>query len=299
MTTLNEDGIYILYGNIYPVKGYFISALYDLQFNKIELIPNDICKILENGFKLKEYDNYDITLSIDELKEYLEYLLSINLIFHTYQPELFPRISTVFTSPATITNAVIEIDHQSITIVKLDMVISQLRKMGCTVLLIKILNEISSDEQIKLNNIILQNEIEDLTIIMPDSKINNAIVNNLPNIYPIRIIIHEAKAFSIQEEKHRKIIFTDKSLRNNHCSVITNPKLFTINMDFFIESYNYNICLHRKMCIDIFGNIKNCLMLDKIFGNIMKDTLINIAKNNKFQYLWHIKKDDIDVCKYC
>jgi hypothetical protein len=122
---LLEEGFYILYGNVYPVKGYCRCALYDLQFNKIEIIPNDIYVLLINGFSLRNYSLYQITFSIEDVENYINYLIIKDFVFHTYYPDLFPRIYPLYQKPSLITNVILEIDNKSLIINMLEDIFEQ------------------------------------------------------------------------------------------------------------------------------------------------------------------------------
>lgn len=60
-----------------------------------------------------------------------------------------------------------------------------------------------------------------------------------------------------------------------------------------------NSCLNGKVCIDKYGNIKNCYHEEKIFGNIKVNTLKEVIEKTDFCKKWNINKDCIDVCKDC
>jgi len=77
------------------------------------------------------------------------------------------------------------------------------------------------------------------------------------------------------------------------------PHYFTINMNVFFESRNFNSCLNRKLCIDAEGNIKNCPAMQQSFGNIKDTTLKEVIEKPGFKDLWFIHKEQIDVCKDC
>jgi SPASM domain peptide maturase of grasp-with-spasm system len=53
------------------------------------------------------------------------------------------------------------------------------------------------------------------------------------------------------------------------------------------------------MSISANGDIKNCPSLQKVFGNLLKDSILTIVKKKEFQKLWHINKDKINICKVC
>jgi radical SAM protein with 4Fe4S-binding SPASM domain len=114
-----------------------------------------------------------------------------------------------------------------------------------------------------------------------------------------RIVVHESGVNEIEEKFHCKLIYISKSLKNNYCDTVINPKLFTINIDFFTEAQKHNTCLNRKVCIDIKGCIKNYLLSDKIYGNIRTDKISDVVNSPIFQYIWYINKDKISVCKDC
>lgn len=66
-----------------------------------------------------------------------------------------------------------------------------------------------------------------------------------------------------------------------------------------MESLSFDTCLNNKISVDCRGEIKNCPSITKSFGNIRKNRLKDVAEMKEFQEIWHIKKDDIDVCKDC
>ena len=74
---------------------------------------------------------------------------------------------------------------------------------------------------------------------------------------------------------------------------------FNFSAKFFHESLYYNTCLNRKLCIDKDGYIKNCPYMEQHYGHISNTKIEDVVKLPEFQKWWHIKKDDIDVCKDC
>src|SRR5690606_3566602 len=72
-----------------------------------------------------------------------------------------------------------------------------------------------------------------------------------------------------------------------------------INIKNYTEAIHYNSCLNRKVSLDIYGNIKNCPSQRESFGNIKNTSIRDAIKNQKFQSLWKVKKDDIKICQVC
>lgn len=70
-------------------------------------------------------------------------------------------------------------------------------------------------------------------------------------------------------------------------------------MSLYNESLKYNNCLHKKLSIDQFGNIKNCPSCEKVFGNIYSSKLAEVVHLSEFKELWNIDKSKIQECTQC
>jgi SPASM domain peptide maturase of grasp-with-spasm system len=116
----------------------------------------------------------------------------------------------------------------------------------------------------------------------------------------LKIILHSApKDEVVIISSSIQVIYTvQKNSSSDHCGFIS-PAYFVVDMDTFTEGVNHNSCLNRKISIDINGNIKNCPSLNTNFGEIMNTKLIDVIKNQEFNKLWAITKDQINVCKDC
>ena len=100
----------------------------------------------------------------------------------------------------------------------------------------------------------------------------------------------------IQAEGMQKIIRTVR--RVEYCCDINSSALCYSNLHF-TESQHHNTCLNRKLCIDKDGYIKNCPYMNHHFGHISNTNIEEVVQLPEFQQWWHIKKDEIDVCKDC
>lgn len=74
---------------------------------------------------------------------------------------------------------------------------------------------------------------------------------------------------------------------------------FEVNIPLFTEAQKFNTCLNRKISIDENGDIKNCPVLQKSYGNIKTVSLQSAIAQKEFKELWEVNKDQIDVCKDC
>ena len=68
--------------------------------------------------------------------------------------------------------------------------------------------------------------------------------------------------------------------------------------NFFYSKY-FNPCLGHQMAIDTRGEIKACLWLDEIIGNIHSDNLKDLIISGKFDKYWEISMEKIETCKDC
>lgn len=75
--------------------------------------------------------------------------------------------------------------------------------------------------------------------------------------------------------------------------------LFNVNVEHFTESQCHNTCLNRKLSVDQDGYIKNCPYMKHHYGHISNTNIEEVVNLPEFQKWWHIKKDEIDVCKDC
>ena len=57
--------------------------------------------------------------------------------------------------------------------------------------------------------------------------------------------------------------------------------------------------LHKKISIDVDGNIRNCPSMPQSFGNIKDTTLEEALEHPDFKKYWNLTKDHIEVCKDC
>lgn len=72
-----------------------------------------------------------------------------------------------------------------------------------------------------------------------------------------------------------------------------------INYNFYCEAKLYNTCLNKKISIDGNGSVKNCLYLDKSFGNYKTNSMLQIAANHEFTQIWNLNRDSITKCHNC
>jgi radical SAM protein with 4Fe4S-binding SPASM domain len=67
----------------------------------------------------------------------------------------------------------------------------------------------------------------------------------------------------------------------------------------FFYSKHFNPCLGHQVAIDTNGEIKACLWLDDIIGNIHGDNPKDLIIAGKFDKYWEIAMEKIETCKDC
>ena len=68
--------------------------------------------------------------------------------------------------------------------------------------------------------------------------------------------------------------------------------------NFFYSKF-YNPCLGHQVAIDINGDIKCCLWINEVLGNIAKEDLQTLIIKGDFDKFWETSKIEIEVCKDC
>ncbi len=294
-----------LYANCIPVKGAKRSVVCDLQLQKMFLIPNDLCEILNNQINKnvvsikKKYNNkYNIIID-----EYFEYLVSMKLGFFTQSPDLYPELSTKWHYPLKISNAIIDINLNKKN--NLYKILLQLEDLNCKHLQIRFFSKININYIIEIMDFFKDNNsiIQDIHLVFEFSNIPMKTYERQIFKYPR---LSSLSIFNSPSNKHIDvrhnlgyIIYTKQKIIDDKSCGIINQTNFIINIKNYTESLQFNSCLNRKISIDINGDIKNCPSMQQSFGNIKDTTLEEALSHEDFKKYWNITKDQIEVCKDC
>lgn len=295
-----------LFSHNISVKGKEKSAIYNLQRSGVKYIPNSLHEILQ---KMENQSIQEIREEIaDEEKEifdsYVDFLLISDFGFVTNNPEEYPKMPMQWKSPNKINVTVIEYDCTTAKY-NLEDVFQQLDNLLCPHLemRLKIRNFSDLEEISKLTEGLvfrsiglfieyeasLKNKID--TLFHNNEKLEYIIIYNSPEIYyseqfPERINY-------IQEDIYEHL--THQRFPQNN---------YIVSVKYFTEAQQFHTYYNKRICIDWNGNIKNCLLHTKKFGNINEVELQDVISNPEFTELWFIHPDKVidykdDEMRYC
>jgi SPASM domain peptide maturase of grasp-with-spasm system len=291
----------MIYINLIPssliTKGKYKSCLIDVEKSIYCIIPNSLADIFleQKQFILNDvlngYDN-------DNKEIFLEYILFLEenqFIIKSDKIINFKFYDTViYSSPYKIETLILDaIDFQDIIIKIQQLVILP------EFLQVRIFEKLKFEELEIVFSLFKDKNFRNIEILINHLKTTDIQYINLFNKYKIfsRFIIFNYESNIILLDK--KIIAFSKNLINEkQCGIITD-KHFMPNLRTYLSAKSCNSCLHKKISIDVNGNIKNCPSMPQSFGNIKDTTLEEALNHPDFKKYWNITKDMIEVCKDC
>jgi SPASM domain peptide maturase of grasp-with-spasm system len=293
-----------LFSTCIIVEGYSASLIYDLDRMDKYDVPKHVGELL---LLAKQKTLIEISREYGETEEFITdfftQFVNAELGFFTATPKRFPDISFDYASPYTITNAIIEVDKGYSFDEKA--VFEQLNALGCRA--IQLVYHCTMD--LAAPSIFLEciqdSRINQVEFLIPYSENFDAsfcymLADSEPRIS--RFLIYAApedNVIATENARHnRLLIFRQKDIREDFSEIIS-PDRFTINIEIFTEAQTFNTGLHRKVCIDKNGNIRNYPNHKKIFGNTGVTTIRSLIKSPEFQLNHHITNDMIEICKIC
>ena len=292
------------------VKGHARSALYDLQRNSFEYIPNILFDLLEDCKNLSQAD-LQVKYLADEwqgISKFLDYLVENEYGFWTNTPEEFPDLSMQWDHPGKLTNAIIEYKngYSPYTIRKVFDALEQLRCSDIQLRLFgncdftfikKIIDSLYGRYFCVIDLLVPYSDKLDvdelLNLMKHEHRIIPLTIYNCTN-KDLRNYIKENDKFLLS-----RVHITSENFHPGRIKEQVSLGTFYINTEFFTESQNFNTGLNRKLCIDIDGNLKNHILHKTVFGNIGKDKPATIIDSASFQKQWKIKNDNIEICRVC
>lgn len=301
--------LFSLYSCCQLVKGAQRAAICDLQRNKIYPIPSSLYELFEDSRQInfatliKEYQNDPSSLSI--LKEYASFLTDNELGLWGQQPVDFIDLpKETISENRIISNSIIDFGEN--TQHDLRKISQELTQLRCEYIELRYFDDSdnSLDKIIKDVSCFDNSSIRGLEILKRADKNLSPLeeFNYLKDICfrLTKLVIYGASENKVIATSDYSVILTQEIIRNEQACGCVDEFYCIAETSLFIESLHYNNCLNRKISIDKDGNIKNCPSMQKAYGNLSSgSSLVKTAQSIEFQSIWHIKKDDIEICKDC
>lgn len=295
-----------LFACVIPVRGARRSILYDIQRGDYHFIPNSLYDVIQDlrerslGAVMASYEKEDVVT----LNEYLEFLISheYGMLLDETEKDLFPDLPESWDNPALIHNAIIDFgpdsDHDLAGLVE------QLKQLGCRHLELRFFYPTNAEllasflEPFRHSNIISVNIKTKYAQGLTEEALNT-LTQDYFRVFLIEVFDFPGADRLVRHLPYAQLIFYPFTINDEtHCGAVS-PAFFSVNMDLFMESKLFNNCLNRKLGIDKTGQIKNCPSLPESFGHCKDTRLIEAIEKADFQKRWHIRKEDISICRFC
>jgi len=286
-----------------PVSGAMNQVLCDLQRGMIQPIPNSLYVILTEFSEqtLEEIKAFFDHEQDEQIDAYYHFLEEGEWGFWCEDPSRFPDLDLGWKNPCLITNAIIDVNARSQH--PFDKIFLALNQLGCEALQLRSYDDLPVKDLKEILGHIGDHRLKAVELILKyQEEYQEAEIIGLCRQYPriSSITLHTAPQEKQSVDDHDvQLIYTPKKIDSSaHCGVI-HPNYFISSLPVFTESQQHNSCLNRKISIDVEGYIKNCPSMTTHYGHIEETKLEEVVKDDQFQKLWSISKDQIEVCRDC
>ncbi|MDR6548529.1 SPASM domain peptide maturase of grasp-with-spasm system [Chryseobacterium rhizosphaerae] len=246
---------------------------------------------------LSDYDNE----SKEIFQQYLDLLLEKEYGFITQNDwdKNFPPLSYEYKNYSSISDLFLELSDISV----LEKIKQSVENLGIKYLVIHSKKHFSIEDFVRIDQTFSSSVVSGIEIFSPyhhsvDKDFIQELHKKTFRIHHLAFYSCQKKPFVVKDEFKFIVSFTKDPITVSSCGKV-DVKYFNTNLTKVIEAINHNSCLHKKIGIDIDGNIKNCPLMPANFGNINMHTLEQAINQHDFKKLWDVTKDKIEVCKDC
>jgi len=292
-----------LFSNIMVTKGASRILISDLQRNVSELYSLEFYEVIEE-LKNKSIEsileNYDAE-SRKFIYEYIELLLEkeYGFISEGDWDRNFPPISYEYHEPNEISNIFIEINNLSV----LETIKESVENLGVRHLVIYSHKKLSLKEFQDIELQFAGSALNGIEIFSPyhddvDENFIHCLNQTAKRIYGLVFYGCAKDPIKFRDIFRFHVQFSSEDLKISSCGKV-NLKYFNTNSRKVSEALHHNSCLHKKIGIDVNGNIKNCPLMAESFGNINNESLEDALAKPEFRKYWNLTKDKVEVCRDC
>lgn len=294
-----------LFESVKITKGYLRSIIFDNNSGFFSFIPNTLYDLLENNEQnyslLKKELNDE---SNKTLQQYIDFLLSKKLGVMIQSKKELERLKTT-TSKMDTPN---DLNYLIIDLSGFDTIcetlIQQIMETKIKFIQIRLTREFIYPEMLELLSLLrLFNKtyINEISLVLKyDDRILDFIMNgNVDSEKYLQFIMHSCDENNLNTYGSVQIIKIQEKIRIPMSCGVVKLENMNVSRSFYLESLHCNSCLHKKISIDIDGNIRNCPSMSQSFGNIEETTLRQAFQHKDFKKYWGVTKDNVEVCKDC
>lgn len=308
-----NNKFFILSSSCALTKGASRTLIQDFQRSNADFVPNDyyyLCNLL-NRHKISDIADIVENSSLADYYKFVDFMLEREYAFISDELQAFPEISKeLYEDENSIYDAIIDIDMNNINTKKLETFLSDLKKLHCTDLQVRIYNYSNLD---RLNLLLKKicNHIFYYVELHLDSSEHitfedccNIILNyaSITNIYLYNAVKSISKDYNENTEgcyplKMGTVYYVAVELNNNNCGCISNYSKIYRDARFYKMSQVHNSCLYKKVSLDKDGNVRNCPSMFEKYN--LSEGLEKIINSPAFRKYWDITKKDVEDCKDC
>ncbi len=303
----NERLYLLIYADIIVTKGIKKIVLIDSSRNKVFELPISYFDLIKD-FENSSLGDIEIAYDYENVALFIDFIIKNDLGFITNNKEAFPTISEKYISPEKINNSIIEIDKIE-QLEKLGNWLQDLDKLGCKFYELRFYSAINFKVIQNIFSHYTFNSLNSVNLYLQSSPHYDLadclmLLEAFPYIKNIFIFqSSENKIINTNENSilsgEQKIVLLTESLSRKNCGKINYDMFLPKEINQITENLCYNSCLHKKLSIDVDGNIKNCPSMSKTFGNANNVAIDGIVKSTDFKKYWYLTKDNINICKDC
>ena len=308
-----KDKYFILSSSCALTKGACRTLIQDFQRNNADFVPNgyySLCNLL-NRHRISEIANEIEAGSLVDYYQFVDFMIEKEYAFISDDLQMFPEISQdSYEDENQIYDAIIDIDENDIKVGKLERFLTDLKKLHCADLQVRIYNHLDLDRLnciLKLigDHIFYYVELHlDSSDYITYEDCCDIILNNPPitNIY----LYNAASSRSCDYNENTKgcyplkmgtVYYVPEVLSNDNCGCISDNSRVYRDAEFYKMSLVHNSCLYKKVSLDKDGNVRNCPSMFEKYD--LCEGLEKIIKSMEFRRYWNISKKDVEDCRDC
>ncbi|SIT22217.1 SPASM domain peptide maturase, grasp-with-spasm system [Chryseobacterium ureilyticum] len=291
----NKDKYIHVFSCCIPVKGEERGAIYDLQREEIEFVPNTMIDFLEY-IDQKKISSVLHEFEADKMAgKYLDYLAKNEIIFYSHK-EFFPKLAVKSINEDTCTIQFVTLILSDFIRDHFNTVIENISALGVKRLHIHIDRKDCMKEINTILDALDYTRVTNISFSIPYQKIDKKLYTNnrLKTLY----IFNSPKEKALVNNEVTSLFITVSDARMFLPKF--NINTVEINTTAYNIARNYNLSLYKTIFVDESGKIKFNITDTNNYGNITDSfEKIKTGTIQKLSELWNIKKEDIAPCNAC